>query len=289
MLKKEEIKAYLARIGINDIQPPTQSYLFELHRAHVKNIPWETVDIFAGRPVSIDVRESVQLMINRRSGYCFHLNGAFSALLRSLGYQVSWHRGGVQPVGEEPRIDSFHLGLTVSMDNEQENESWIVDVGLGDMPYEPLPLHAGAYEQGPFTYKVKESGVVKNGWRLEQDLPAPFIGVDFAPEAVLNMKEFEQKHDHYSRSAESPWMNLFLIQHRHASGSNELRGCIWSKREKTGVEKVEIRNKSQWFEVLGDIFGEHLVNYSSQERDDLWKKVLRNHEEWKKSTTRWYD
>ncbi|NGM85615.1 arylamine N-acetyltransferase [Paenibacillus sp. 7124] len=284
MLSKEEIQAYLKRLGINEIQLPTKSFLIELHRAHVKNIPWETVDIFAGRPVSIDVRESVQLMINRRSGYCFHLNGAFSTLLRSLGYKVSWHRAGVQPSGQEPRVDSFHLGLTVNMaKDEQEEERWIIDVGLGDMPYEPLPLHAGAYEQGPFTYRVKESAVVKNGWRLEHDPLSSFPGVDYAPEVVLDMEEFKMKHDYYSRSADSPWLNLFLIRQRHAAGGNELRGCIWSKRENRNVETTEILTKSHWLEVLGEIFGEHLVNYSSLERDDLWKKVLKNHEEWKKS------
>ncbi|WP_199621879.1 arylamine N-acetyltransferase family protein [Paenibacillus alkalitolerans] len=281
MLTNEEIKAYLHRIGVPDVQPPTKAYLFELHKAHVENVPWETVDIFAGRPASIDIDQSVQLIISGRSGYCFHLNGAFSALLRSLGYNVSWHRAGVQPLGEEPRINSFHLGLTVSLPEEQE-ERWIIDVGLGDMPYEPVPLQSGHYEQGPLNYKVTESGVAKNGWRLVHDPLASFTGVDYAPEAVYELDEFKPKHDHYSLSPESPWINLFLVRHRHASGSNELRGCIWSKRDGSGIEKIEIRTKSQWLEVLGDVFGERLVNYSNQERDDIWKKIVAKHEEWKR-------
>ncbi|MFC5468186.1 arylamine N-acetyltransferase [Cohnella suwonensis] len=284
MMTKVELKAYLTRIGIPDIQAPTKDYLFELHKAHVENLPWETVDIFAGKPASIDFGESVQLILNRRSGYCFHLNGAFSVLLRSLGYKVSLHRAGVQPHGTEPRVNSFHLGLIVNLANDRlEDESWIIDVGLGDMPYEPLRLHPGIYNQAPFVYKVVESSVVMNGWRLEHDPLGSFAGVDFAPAVVHDIKEFIPKHDHYSRSKDSPWINLFLIQHRHATGSNELRGCIWSKREISGVEKTEIKNKSQWLEVLGDIFGEHLVNYSKQERDELWKRVQIIHEDWKKS------
>jgi len=86
IMKREEIKAYLSRIGISEIQPPTKSYLFELHKSHVKNLSWQTIDIFARKPAAIDVRQSVQLILNRRSGYCFHLDGAFSTLLRSLGY-----------------------------------------------------------------------------------------------------------------------------------------------------------------------------------------------------------
>ncbi|MGM0881549.1 MAG: arylamine N-acetyltransferase family protein [Bacillota bacterium] len=284
MMTKEQIKAYLNRIGITEIEAPTKPYLFELHKAHVKSIPWETVDIFAGKPAAIDFSESVQLILNDRSGYCFHLNGAFSVLLRSLGYKVSLHRAGVQPPGAEPRVNSFHLGLTVHLVNQQlEEEKWIIDVGLGDMPYEPLPLQSGIYNQGPFIYKVTESSVVRNGWRLEHDPLGSFTGVDFDPAVVDDLEEFKPKHDHYSRSADSPWINMFLVRQRHAAGSNELKGCIWSKRENSGVEKTELTTKSRWLEVLGDVFGERLVNYSSHERDELWKKVRFIHEEWKKS------
>jgi hypothetical protein len=49
------------------------------------------------------------------------------------------------------------------------------------------------------------------------------------------------------------------------------------------MEKIELRTKSQWLEVLGDVFQEHLVHYSKLERDDLWKQVWSYHEEWKKA------
>src|SRR5690348_7246378 len=146
IMTKEEIKAYLQRIGIPERETPDKAFLFELHKAHVEHLSWQTVDIYARKPAGIDLRGSVQLVTTGRSGYCFHLNGAFSTLLRSLGYQVSLHRAGVQPSGEQPRINSFHLGVTVRLaDDQQEGQPWIVDVGLGDMPYEPLPLIYGEY------------------------------------------------------------------------------------------------------------------------------------------------
>ncbi|TKH43475.1 arylamine N-acetyltransferase [Paenibacillus terrae] len=284
IMTKEEIKAYLNRIGIEDILPPTQSYLFELHKAHVKHLSWQTVDIFAGKPAAIGFQESVQLILQGRSGYCFHLNGAFSALLHSLGYKVFLHRAGVQPLGAEPRINSFHLGLTVNLLNEQhEDEVWIVDVGLGDMPYEPVPLRMGTYEQAPLQYKVTESGVVANGWRLEHDSLASFVGVDYDPAVVRDLEEFMPKHHFYSRSVDSPWFNLFLIRQRQALETNELRGCIWKKHGLNGLEKIELDHKSQWLEVLADVFGEPLVDYSHQERDELWKRVFAAHTEWKKT------
>lgn len=284
MLTRPEIKAYLKRIGIEAIQPPTLEYLAQLHQAHVSTISWQTIDIVAGRPTSIDLHECVRLMLSNRSGYCFHLNGAFSVLLRSLGYRVFWHRAGVQPPGQEPRINSFHLGLTVSLTNEQQQEQrYIIDVGLGDMPYAPLPLQIGTYEQEPLRYQVVNSSVAEGGWRLVHDPIASFVGVDYAPDELENLEEFKPKHEFYSRSPESPWIKLFLVRHRHATGSNELRGCIWTRRDSKAIVKTELRTKSQWLEVLGDVFQEHLVSYSQLERDELWKRVWKYHEEWKKA------
>lgn len=287
MMTRTEIKAYLTRLGIPDIQPPTLAYLTELHRAHVSAIPWQTIDIVAGRPAPIDLRACVRLMLNRRSGYCFHLNGAFSVLLRSLGYRVSWHRAGVQPLGQEPRVNSFHLGLTVDLtDERQQRRRYIVDVGLGDMPYEPLPLRPGAYDQGPLRYRVEPSGVVPGGWRLVHDPHASFVGVDVAPDRLANLDEFVPKHELYSRSPDSPWMKLFIVRQRHAAGSHELRGCVWSRRGPDRIEKTELDTKSRWLEVLGDVFGEHLADYSRSERDDLWNRVRKLHEEWKLANAR---
>jgi len=288
MLTDEQINAYLRRIGMDkplrDFEPGSQSLLFALHRAHVEKVPWETVDVFAGRPAPIDVEASIAHILKGRSGYCYHLNGAFSALLRSLGYQVFWHRAGVQPKGEQPRINGFHLSLTVKLMGETgEEETWIADVGLGDMPYEPLPLKTGEYQQGPLLYKVMASSVDPNGWRMEHGEATSFVGVDVAAEVVSDIEPFRPKHAHYSLSPDSPWKNTFLVQQRHAAGSFELRGCIFSERGEGALFKSELIDKKQWFDALGDIFGERLVDYDATERDAIWERVRRSHEEWKRA------
>ncbi|WP_139997393.1 arylamine N-acetyltransferase family protein [Paenibacillus paridis] len=285
IMSKDEIKAYLVRIGIAEIKAPSKAYLFELHKAHIQTLSWQTIDIFARKPASIDYSQSIALVLGGRSGYCFHLNGAFSILLRSLGYKVSLHRAGVQPLGAEPRINSFHLGLTVRLLNEQlEEETWIIDAGLGDMPFEPLPLQYGEYTQAPFVYKVTASGIAEGGWRLEHDPKASFTGVDFDPKAVADLEEFKPKHDFYSRAPESPWFDLFLIRNRSAAEGAEIRGCVLKKYDQNGVHKTELHTKSLWLEALADHFGEKLLNYSSAEKDELWSRVQAAHEDWKRST-----
>ncbi|MFB9329160.1 arylamine N-acetyltransferase [Paenibacillus aurantiacus] len=283
MLTITETNEYLRRLGFDAAEEPSLDFLFALHRAHVERIPWQTLDIYAGRPVSMDLRDSIGLMTGGRSGYCFHLNGAFSALLRTLGYEVSWHRAGVQPVGREPGVNNFHLGLTVALPDGSGNmQRFVIDVGLGDMPFEPIPLAFGRYEQGPFTYELKPSVVAEGGWRLEHEPLHGYIGVDFAPETVHDLALFHPNHAHYSRSPESPWMNLFLIRQRGEQGMNELRGCVWKAWGADGCISTEVVRKNEWLALLADVFGERFTHYSSEERDAIWGRVLMQHEDWKR-------
>ncbi|WP_063510453.1 arylamine N-acetyltransferase family protein [Paenibacillus gorillae] len=283
MLLNEHMRdGYLSRLGKFVAEPPTLSYLQRLHRAHVEKISWQTIDIFARRTVSIHPQHSVQLINGQRSGYCFQLNGAFSLLLRSLGFKVTYHDSGIQPLGQQPRIDSFHVGLLVEITNEQgEPKQWIADVGLGDMLYDPVPLLSGSYQQGGFLYHVTSSEAAEGGWRLVHAPGYSYAGVDFAPEPLPDLNHFTSRHHHYCHAPESPWLRVLLLQNRHAGGSNELRGCIWKSRTSSGVEITEMTSKSQWLEMMADIFHEPLTLYSASDKDALWNKVSRMHEEWK--------
>lgn len=279
-----ELKSYLKRIHIDDIKPPTLEFLSELHRAHVQYLSWQTIDIFTGRPEAIDLANSVRLVLQGRSGYCFHLNGAFSVLLRSLGYEVHWHRAGVQPHGEQPRVNSFHLGLSVLLPEAgPETERWIVDVGLGGMPFEPLPLRYEVYGETPFTYNLTSSSVASEGWRLEYEPHGPSEGVDYAPEVLLTLDEFIPKHHFYSQSVESPWHQVFLLRQRDAAASNELRGCMLRTHTAEGIYKTEIQSYTDWRELLDEVFHEPLVGYSELERLDMWERIRAGHVEWKRT------
>jgi len=127
--------AYLARLGL-EAEPPSVDALFRLHRAQVERVPYETVWIHLGEQWTVDADASVRrVATDRRGGYCFHLNGALSELLRALGYDVVRHVGGVHgPDGASEAEMTNHLVLTVKGLPTAENPdgTWYVDAGLGD-------------------------------------------------------------------------------------------------------------------------------------------------------------
>ncbi|MEO7573066.1 MAG: arylamine N-acetyltransferase, partial [Acidimicrobiales bacterium] len=132
--------AYLARLGV-EVEPPTVDALFRLHRAHVEQVPYETLWIQLGERWGIDAAASAERIArSRRGGYCFHLNGALSALLGSLGYRVSRHVGGVHgPAGPAEAEMTNHLVLLVHDLPTEANPDghWYVDAGLGDALHQP--------------------------------------------------------------------------------------------------------------------------------------------------------
>ena len=137
--------AYLERLGV-EAGPPSVDALFRLVQRHAERVPYETLWIAAGERWTIDPAQAARrIAFAGRGGYCYHLNGALGLLLRSLGYAVRGHVGGVHGTVPTPDELGNHLVLTVAELPTDTNPSghWYVDTGPGDALPEPLPLMTG--------------------------------------------------------------------------------------------------------------------------------------------------
>jgi N-hydroxyarylamine O-acetyltransferase len=131
--------AYLARIGAERPAARSAEALAALQVAHVLHVPFEILDIVIGRSISLELPAIYdKIVVRRRGGFCYELNGLFAWLLEGLGYRVT--RLSARTVDEEgtlgPEFD--HLVLRVDLD-----EPWLVDAGFGDTFREPLRLVEG--------------------------------------------------------------------------------------------------------------------------------------------------
>ncbi|NRQ38029.1 arylamine N-acetyltransferase [Nonomuraea sp. NN258] len=274
--------AYLRRLGLPELltAPPSAESLRALHVAHVERVAYEALDIWLGRPTSIDPLDSTERIIGGRGGYCYHLNGAFSHLLMALGYDVTRHVGGVQNRNAEPGITGNHLVLTVRGLPSAGNPGgeWLADLGLGDGLHEPLPLVAGSYTQGPFTYGLGPSAVAPGGWRFEHDPSGSFAGMDFGPEPAA-MSAFLAKHHELSTSPESGFVRVAVVQRRDASGVDTLRGLVLT-RLGNGAHTVTLNTARDYYAALADVFGLPLDDVPAEEKDKLWTRLHDAHEAW---------
>lgn len=277
--------AYLGRLGIGEPGAPSVEGLFALQRAHLERVPYENVDIQLGRAPGIDPELSARRFAAGRGGYCFHLNGAFAALLDHLGYEVTRHVGGVYKEAQEPEatapgVSGDHLALTVRVPGAGAADAYFVDAGLGDGPYEPLPLREGSYRQGAFAYSLER--LPGTGWLYRRPgSSAPLVKFRDEPAGTAGAAGFEAEHVRLSTSEDSGFVRTFAALRRDADGIDALRGRVLSRIDpvKGNTERV-LDGPEEFYAVLEGVVGRALDDLTPTDRTALWTRVARAHEEW---------
>lgn len=265
------IPAYLERLGLPQADPSVE-YLFALQRAHVSRVTYSNLQIMRGVPAPIDPESSVAEILAGRGGYCFHLNGAFSWLLRRLGFAVTLHRGYVRNEPDAPEAPLNHLALLV----HDLGPVWFVDAGLGDAIYEPLPLVPGSYAQGPFRYGIARSSTL-DGWHFTHDPTGSFATMDFEA-AATGIGAFTGAHTRLSTAADSSFRRFLTAQLRRADRVEALRGCTLTTVDATGRHQVHLDSPAQWLSTLVGL-GLALDGLAQ-----LWPSERAAHEAWLAAT-----
>ena len=280
-MSSDDQAAYLARLGL-DAEPPSAEALVRLHRAQVERVPYETLWIHTGQHWGVDLAESVARIANvRRGGYCFHLNGAFSVLLESLGYQVTRHVGGVHgPVAATEQEMANHLVLTVAglPTDDNPDGAWYADAGLGDALHEPTPLVAGPIEQSPFTMRLDETPGAIGDWHLTHGELGGFAGMAWRS-APATIDDFREKHAWLSTAPQSGFVRVLTVQQRDATGVDILRGCVLS-RVGEGATSADVTNQVELEHVLTDLFHLDLMGIEPSNLTAMWDRMEREHERW---------
>ena len=238
-----DIERYLKRIAY------TGRDLRGLHRQHLLTVPFENLDI-GKRPIVIDEEAFVQKIAGEgRGGFCYELNGAFSALLRALGYKVTLlsARVGGRDGTFSPEFD--HLALHVVDDH---GEAWLADVGFGDNFLEPLRLVPDLEQsdrEGVFV--IKREG---DAYLLERDgkaqyrftlTPHPFE--DFAPRCRW-----------HQTSPESHFMTNVICSRATEDGRITLSGLrLITTSGKQRTER-DLKDDEEWRAALRQHFGVRL-------------------------------
>lgn len=141
---------YLERIGITTSITPTYDFLALLQLQHLKAVPFENLDILSGRRIECTQERFLEKIVTRhRGGFCYELNGAFSWLLRELGFDITVVSARVKrdAGGFGPEFD--HFTIIAHLD-----EDYLVDVGFGNFSSIPVPMSGRAVIDSIGEYRV---------------------------------------------------------------------------------------------------------------------------------------
>src|SRR6185295_17124123 len=155
------VERYLARIGLDFRPAATLHGLSTLHRAHLRSISYENIDVQLRRPVTIQRAPIYDKIVSRRrGGWCYEMNGVFGWALGELGFDVARATGAVRRDSMGEVSEGNHLVLKVAL----EEGVFLADVGFGDGPLDPIRLAAGPFRSAGFEFAL--AALDKKWWRL---------------------------------------------------------------------------------------------------------------------------
>lgn len=214
------------------------------------SVPFENLDIGLGRKIVCGEDSFIHKIVDRRrGGFCYELNGAFAALLRELGFNVTLLSARVprQDGGNGPEFD--HLTLRVGLE-----EPWLADVGFGDSFLDPLRLQAGVEQpQGRRSFRLVDQ---HGSFDVEMREPDAAWKRQYSFTLVpRQLSDFEPMCHYHQTSPESPFTRRTICSRATPNGRITLAG--WKLIQTRHGKKQEslLNSEEEWRTVLQEQFG----------------------------------
>ena len=162
-MDRQQLIAYLDRIGLAEEPTRDIAGIGTMQRAHLETVPFENLDILAGK-VPLDLSESGlfdKIVRRGRGGICYELNFLYAAALHALGFELELRGGRIYDDGDE--FD--HVFLMVIDPDDSASDPWITDVGFAYNIAVPIRFTPGiVQDDGRCQYRIDEVDVDGESW-----------------------------------------------------------------------------------------------------------------------------
>lgn len=262
MLNLDQLQAYLHRIHHRPAGAADGATLAAVAGAHARAIPFENLDAFIGRRVSLDPAVVFDKLVQRgRGGWCFEQNLLLGNALRALGFDVTdlagrvlWGRG-VDAV--TPRT---HRALLVRIAGRQ----WLADVGFGGQSIcGALDLdQAGLQQVGNDRFRLESLGDEQLLSVQIRDQWLPMYRFDRQPQWPVDFEaaNFQLCVDPASHFTRSLSLSLASEGGRHA-----LRDLELAFHDRSGsTTRRALRDADELLAVMREVFGLQLDAETAQ-------------------------
>jgi N-hydroxyarylamine O-acetyltransferase len=211
---------YLKRVNFSGGGATNASTLTALMRAQLHTVPFENLDVQAGKIVSMVPEDIVDKIVYRqRGGYCYEVNGLFSMALAAMGFEFDLI--GARPMFYPQRRPKSHMVLVVQLDGQR----WLCDTGFGSFGLRaPIGLHqlGQAIQQDDETFMLEQNeqgeyilkALVKGEWANQ-------FCFDLYP---MEWIDFSLPNYYNSTHPDAVFVQRYLVMQQHASGRTLLSG-----------------------------------------------------------------
>ena len=249
-----DINTYLERINYTGSVKLDAQTLYDLHFVHILAVPFENLDIALKRPIHINEQAVWEkIVINKRGGFCYELNGLFAWLLKQIGFDVTYLNARVFNRDGELGIHFDHLALLVQIPDRSTR--WLADVGFGDSFTKPLPFEMNTEKvQSLRAYrleKVTDGYVVwqrnyKGSWEHQYFF-------DLTPRNFP--KEYESACLYHQKSPQSGFTRSSIISRATSDGRISLENGKLISTVNGQRSERSLKSKDEYCALLKEHFG----------------------------------
>ena len=267
-----DLAVYLERIGFRGTPRADLETLRDVHRRHLLAIPYENLDVQLGVRVGTDIEGIYRkLVLNRRGGWCYEMNGLLAWALETIGFSLTRLAAGVMREARGDAAVGNHMALWVhgAARGGSFEEPYLADVGFGDGVLEPFALREGPFRQRGFDFALER--LDEQWWRFHNHQHSAARSFDFN-RLPADLTLLRRQCEFLQTAPESPFTQVAVVQRHLSDGLALLRGRVLSRVSESGVEKREIADEADYFGVLHEIFDLDLPRSRT-----LWEKVQRQH------------
>jgi N-hydroxyarylamine O-acetyltransferase len=243
---------YLARIGAAKPAEPDLAALNLLMERHLLTVPFENLDILAGRDIVLRLSHLYDKVVERnRGGYCYELNSLFRRLLAQLGYRTILAAARVY----NPKRKAFgpefdHMVILVRLDRV-----YLVDVGFGQSVRRPLALPDGEIDDPMGRFRLRPGSNEKERYVLERRAPSDWLPrYDFSTKP-REMPEFQEMNVHHQTSPHSNFTKAVLCSIATPKGWLTLDRDTLITTDGGRTERVELPSSDTRDRIVAAHFG----------------------------------
>ncbi len=249
-----DVQRYLKRIHYTGSADITFSVLAQLQLAHLMHVPFENLDI--QHHITIDLGNLFnKIVIRKRGGFCYELNGLFYQLLKEIGFKATMISARVyntKTMTYSPEYD--HMAVMVSL----EDGHYLVDVGFGEFALSPIKIEDGKEtndRRGIFKIEMTDTHyfVVTKKDDKEHYIPEyKFL------EQERTLEEFYPRCLYHQTSPESHFMQKIICSLPTQHGRIMLTGNTLKITDREAITERTLHTKQEVQQVLQEYFFQFL-------------------------------
>jgi N-hydroxyarylamine O-acetyltransferase len=233
-----QLQDYLQRIEFPHTVRADLASLRAVMRHQLFSIPFENTEVQAGKVPSLVPEDIVhKLVVERRGGYCYEVNGLFAMVLQALG--VPYYFVAARPMFYPVRRPRTHMAVVATLNDEP----WLFDLGFGSHRIRvPMSLQRlgesvaqdgdaimlSRTEDGEFLLRAR----VDDQWHNQNSFAAtPVEWVDFGPMNWLN-----------ATHPDAVFVQKLLVIRHHEAGRTVLLGNMLKSVEQGHTTQRTVAN-----------------------------------------------